>query len=66
MDQSGLDVEYTDAAAISDYARGDIAVLQSLDIMTGKEDGSFDSQAFLTRVQMAKVLSGMLKKAKFM
>lgn len=66
IDQSGLDVEYTDAAAISDYARGDIAVLQSLGIMTGKEDGRFDPQASLTRVQMAKVLSGMLKKAKFM
>jgi len=66
IDQSGLDVEYTDGAAISDYARGDVAVLQSLGIMTGKEDGRFDPQASLTRVQMAKVLSGMLKKAKFM
>ena len=37
-----------------------IALLNQLEIMTGKEDGTFDAAGSLTRVQMAKILKRTL------
>lgn len=51
---------YSDAADIHSYFLDDIKLLQALDIMTGKSDGTFDPEGKLTRAQMAKILKRTL------
>lgn len=72
LDYAGASVDqdvslsFTDSHRISEYARHDVGVLQTLNIISGKEDGRFDPHGYLTRAQMAKVLSGTLRYASFM
>ena len=55
---SGAD--YSDAESIRPEFIEAIQLLQALDIMTGKPDGSFDPDGKLTRAQMAKILKRTL------
>lgn len=51
---------FDDSYQISDYAKNAVGVLQTLGIISGKEDNKFDPQGYLTRAQMAKILTGTL------
>ena len=51
---------YSDADSIRPEFIEAIHLLQALDIMTGKSDGSFDPDGKLTRAQMAKILKRTL------
>lgn len=59
-------VDFTDSRNISAEYLPYIDLLNSLDIMTGKEDGSFDPGASLTRGQTAKILKRTLTIANMM
>lgn len=59
-------VDFTDSSNISPEYLPYIELLNSLDIMTGKEDGSFDPGASLTRGQTAKILKRTLTIANMM
>ncbi|MCS1381618.1 S-layer homology domain-containing protein [Lysinibacillus sphaericus] len=60
------EVNFTDASNISAEYLPYIELLNSLDIMTGKPDGSFDPRASLTRGQTAKILKRTLNIAGIM
>ena len=51
---------FKDAHQISPEFEAYINMLSSLDIMTGKKDGTFDATGLLTRAQMAKILKRTL------
>lgn len=53
-------VDFTDSSNINPEYLPYIELLNSLDIMTGKENGSFDPDASLTRGQTAKILKRTL------
>ncbi|OCS84914.1 S-layer homology domain-containing protein [Caryophanon tenue] len=63
---SADDVTFTDKASITPDALEAVALMQKLNIFSGKEDGRFDPNASLTRSQMAKVLYQTLTYAKMM
>lgn len=60
------EVTYKDDAQIGAMYKQDVALLAQLNIMTGKEDGSFDPRGSLTRAQMAKILKRTLNEAGLM
>lgn len=60
------EVHYNDSSKISAEYLPYIKLLNSLDIMTGKPDGSFDPGASLTRGQTAKILKRTLNIADIM
>jgi len=60
------EANFNDAGKIGAEYLPYIQLLNSLDIMTGKQDGSFDPGASLTRVQTAKILKRMLNIADMM
>ncbi|MFJ7738272.1 S-layer homology domain-containing protein [Lysinibacillus sp. NPDC097287] len=55
--------QFTDAHLIADSAINAVALMQSLDIVSGKADGSFDPLGKLTRSQLAKILYKALQSA---
>ena len=57
---------YVDASKIAEYARKDVGILNTLDIMTGNSKGEFSPTANLKRSQMAKVLKRTLNIAEMM
>ncbi|MEK4628402.1 S-layer homology domain-containing protein [Solibacillus sp. FSL R7-0682] len=57
---------YTDAHKIAKYARADVGILNTLDIMTGNTKGEFAPTVNLKRSQMAKVLKRTLNIAEMM
>ncbi|MBD8031540.1 MULTISPECIES: S-layer homology domain-containing protein [Solibacillus] len=66
MAKENGDIHFKDANRISaEYLRY-IELLSSLDIMTGKEDGTFDPRESLTRSQTAKILKRALTIADMM
>lgn len=60
------DIHFKDANRISNEYLPYIELLNSLDIMTGKEDGTFDPGESLTRSQTAKILKRALTLANMM
>ncbi|MEK3763439.1 DUF4430 domain-containing protein [Solibacillus sp. FSL K6-4121] len=60
------EVTYKDGAQIGAMYKQDVALLAQLNIMTGKQDGSFDPRGSLTRAQMAKILKRTLNEAGLM
>ena len=52
---------FDDSYQIADYAKNAVGLLQTLGVFTGKEGNKFDPQGYLTRAQMAKILTGTLK-----
>lgn len=58
--QVTAEADFKDAGKIGAEYLPYIELLNSLDIMTGKHDGSFDPGASLTRVQTAKILKRTL------
>ncbi|KYG90536.1 hypothetical protein A0U40_06065 [[Bacillus] sp. KCTC 13219] len=58
--QTASDTNYNDQNLISSEYQSYIELLNSLDIMTGKPDGSFDPKSSLTRDQTAKILKRTL------
>ena len=64
--QSSTEANFNDANAISPEFKQYIDLLNSLNIMTGKEDGTFDPCSSLTRAQMAKILKRTLNVADLM
>lgn len=54
-------LNFKDAEKISAEFKEAIALLNQLEIMTGKDDGTFDATGSLTRVQMAKILKRTLE-----
>ncbi len=57
---------FKDADSINALYKQNIELLYSLDIMSGKEDGTFDAAGNLTRAQMAKILKRTLNTAGLM
>lgn len=57
---------FTDSTAIQKQFQQDVNLLNSLNIMTGKNDGSFDPKSSLTRAQTAKILKRTLNIAELM
>ena len=57
---------FKDADSINAQYKQNIELLYSLDIMSGKEDGTFDAAGNLTRAQMAKILKRTLNTAGLM
>ncbi len=57
----GEAVMFTDADAVSDYAREAVAALSQGGIVSGMGDGSFAPQGTATRAQVAKIIYGLLK-----
>ena len=64
--QSSTEAKFNDANTISPEFKQYIDLLNSLNIMTGKEDGTFDPCSSLTRAQMAKILKRTLNVADLM
>lgn len=64
--QSSTEANFNDANAISTEFKQSINLLNSLNIMTGKADGTFDPYSSLTRAQMAKILKRTLNVADLM
>lgn len=61
MPQDAVQAVYSDSEKISQDAMEAVAVLQQLQIMTGKEDGQFAPTETLTRAQMGKILYETLR-----
>lgn len=59
-------VTFMDVKSISSFALEDIALLSSLNIMTGNKKGYFNPNQQLTRAEMAKILNGTLKQIDFL
>ena len=59
--QSSTEANFKDANEISVEFKQYINLLTSLNIMTGKADGTFDPHSSLTRAQMAKILKRTLQ-----
>ncbi|WP_053585594.1 S-layer homology domain-containing protein [Lysinibacillus contaminans] len=55
--------QFTDAHLIADSAINAVALMKSLDIVSGKADGSFDPLGKLIRSQLAKILYKALQSA---
>ncbi len=66
QEQSYDEVNYNDVNKINPEFKQYINLLNSLDIMTGKKDGTFDPYSSLTRAQMAKILKRTLNVANLM
>lgn len=64
--QPSNESNFIDGNAISPEFKEYINLLNSLDIMTGKADGTFDPNGSLTRAQMAKILKRTLNIADLM
>jgi len=60
VDAKGSIVHYTDKSQINENYLTQIGLLNRLDIMTGRTDGSFGPKEFLTRAQLAKILQRTL------
>ena len=58
------DVEYTDNAEISDYAKDAVVVANKLGILIGNDDGSFAPKSDATRAQAAALFVRLLEKLK--
>ena len=58
--------QFTDAHLIAESAINAVALMQSLDIVSGKPDGSFDPIGRLTRSQLAKILYKALQSAELL
>ncbi|MEO4052596.1 S-layer homology domain-containing protein [Solibacillus sp. CAU 1738] len=58
--QVTVEANFKDISKISDEYLPYIELLNSLDIMTGKQDGSFDPGAHLTRAQTVKIIKRTL------
>lgn len=50
------ETSFTDAAAISDYAKEAVAAMAKAGILSGRENGSFDPKAKATRAETASML----------
>lgn len=64
LEASQAAIEFTDAAAISAYARGAVSAMQQAGLISGVADGAgyaFQPKAFATRAQAAKILAGYLR-----
>lgn len=64
--QASTEANFKDANAIGSEFKQSIELLNSLNIMTGKADGTFDPYSSLTRAQMAKILKRTLNIAELM
>jgi hypothetical protein len=60
VDLSGADATFPDRESVSDWAREDIAALYALGILKGREDGSFDGKATITRAEMTVILQNLI------
>ena len=58
--------QFTDAHLIASSATNAVALMQSLDIVSGKPNGSFDPLGKLTRSQLAKILYKVLQTAELL
>lgn len=58
--------QFTDAHLIAGSAINAVALMQSLDIVSGKPNGSFDPLGKLTRSQLAKILYKALQSAEML
>lgn len=58
--------QFTDAHLIAESATNAVALMQSLDIVSGKSNGSFDPLGKLTRSQLAKILYKALQTAELL
>ncbi|MFJ7951973.1 S-layer homology domain-containing protein [Lysinibacillus sp. NPDC096418] len=58
--------QFTDSHLIADSAINAVALMQSLDIVSGKPNGSFDPLGKLTRSQLAKILYKALQSAEML
>ncbi|MEN1986248.1 S-layer homology domain-containing protein [Paenibacillus hubeiensis] len=57
----GNDAAFGDAGSISAWARDAVTQMQALGVLNGKGNGRFEPKGFVTRAEMAKMMSEMLK-----
>lgn len=54
-------VVFADDALISDWAREKVSIIQQIGLMEGRNDGTFDPQATVTRAEIAVVIERLLE-----
>ncbi len=59
---NGIEDKYADAAAVSDWAYGDVAAVTARGIMQGDENSRFDPQNFADRAEAAQVIYNFVTK----
>ncbi|MDR1136209.1 MAG: S-layer homology domain-containing protein [Clostridiales Family XIII bacterium] len=50
---------FPDDGAIADYAKDAVSMLKQIGIVSGREDGRFDPEAYASREETAKIISGI-------
>lgn len=58
---SGQGKDFADAASISAWARDAVSQMQAAGVLNGKGSGRFEPKGSVTRAEMAKMMSEMLK-----
>lgn len=55
-------VVFTDEANISEWAKDKVSMMQQIGLLEGRNDGSFDPKATVTRAEIATVIERLVKK----
>lgn len=55
-------VTFTDEANISSWAKDKVSIMQQIGLLEGRNDGSFDPKATVTRAEVSAVIERLVKK----
>lgn len=61
LPQTGKEINFSDSALISDYAKAEVKALQQAGIISGRDDNKLDPLGNTTRAEAAKVLAMLLQ-----